>query len=82
MTEKVSTYPIKIYVPEDKSSCVEILKRIGVQRVVKPGARNTWIFQGKVYPEPEHVINFESKVLDYFNIEIVYTDKNQLSLSI
>lgn len=75
------TEPTILYVHEEDSVPLDILKRIGVERIKEPGKRNIWRYKGKEYLEPEHVINFESKVLEYFNIQIVYTtDKNQLSM--
>ena len=72
--------PTIFYASAQRDSAHDILARIGVAVIEEKGKKTTWHYKGKTFFQPDYVNNFEDKVLEYFNIKIVYRDDNQLTL--
>lgn len=80
MTEQ--SQPAIVYASAQRDSDYDILTRIGVEVTHEKGQKTIWHYKGKTVFQPDYVNNFEDKVLEYFNIKIVYKDENQLTLEI
>lgn len=58
----------------------DICNKLGIETIREPGQPVRWHYQDKTVYRPDMVNNFEDKILEYFNIKIIYQDKNQLTL--
>lgn len=68
-----------IYASEDDSPDI-ICERLGIETIQKEGCKALWKYKGKIYPRPLFAQHFEDRMLEYFNMKIVYQDKNQLTM--
>jgi hypothetical protein len=67
--------PTIIHASSQKESPHDVLLRIGVEVIEEKGGKTIWHYQDKTVFQPDFVQNFEDKMLEYFNIKIVWYDE-------